>query len=193
MLINPMKDLQECRAMLAIIKERKAKGWAIGLTSHEGQPDSVFHFFNERVLPLAVYVGPRFELGSSDAYDENIATLSRYIEELLEQERAQTRGTIAELKDRKRRNRPIGLTPPPCQPDAFIRFFALRALPFEPYYHHEAVYVGSPSAYDRNIKTLQGYLLSLDEPSPPEVPSEQPPGWGWAAVARPLVGPDQLG
>lgn len=177
--------------MLATIRGLKAKGWAIGLTSYEGQPDAVFHFFNARVLPLSVYVGSRFELGSSAAYDENLATLTRYMEELLEQERAQTRGTIAELKDRKRRDRPIGLTPPTCQPDTFVRFFALRGLTFAPYYRHGAVCVGSPFAYDQNIDTLQGYLLSLEEPAPVE--ASEPQEWSWSALAQPLGGSDQLG
>lgn len=185
--------------MLSTLKERKAKGWAIGLTSHEGQPDSIFHFFNARVLPLAIYVGSHFELGSSSAYDENIATLTRYMNELLDQERTQTRGTIAELKDRKRRGRPIGLTPPTWQPDTFMRFFALRELPFEPYYHHGAVYVGTADAYDQNMKTLQRYLQSLDEPpaatSTSPVPSDKQPAadWGWPAPPPPQRRPDQLG
>lgn len=180
---NPMKDLQECRAMLAIVEERKAKGFAIGVTSHEGQPDSVFHFFNARVLPIAIYVGPQFELGSSTAYDENLKTLRRYMAELVEKERAGTRATLAELKYRKREGRPLGLTPPGCQPDTFLRFFALRELPFQPYYRHGQVSVGSPESYDQNMKTLQSYLQALDELAQPEVAGEQPPDWRWSAPA----------
>lgn len=193
MMINPMKDLEECRAMLATVKDRKAKGFAIGVTSHEGQPDSIFHFFNVRVLPLAIYVGPQFELGSSTAYDENLKTLRRYIAGLAEQERAGTRATLAELKYRKREGRPLGLTPPTCQPDTFLRFFALRELPFEPYYRHGPVSVGSPESYDRNMKTLQSYLHALDELAAPEATSEQPSDWAWAALPQPVRGPDPLG
>ena len=68
---------------------------------------------------------------------------------------------IKELQDYKNRNWAIGLNGDTFEPDEFLKFFIQRGLTFKYYVNNKGVSVGSPSAYEENIATLNTYIHNL--------------------------------
>lgn len=66
--------------------------------------------------------------------------------------------TINGIKDYQSKNWAIGLNGDSFQPDSFLGFFTQRGLSFSYYVLNHGVSIGSPAAYDANIKVLQQYL-----------------------------------
>jgi hypothetical protein len=69
---------------------------------------------------------------------------------------------ISGILDYQKKNWAIGMTGDTLQPDAFLAFFTARNLPFLYYVASpQGVRVGDPSAYQKNIDTLNKYLTDL--------------------------------
>ena len=139
---------------------------AIGLNGDTLQPDAFFTFFKARGLPFAFFVRSRVKkvvLGEDSAYEQNIITLNKYIEDIISQESEKCKLKIVQLEDYKKNNRPIGLNGDYQKPDEFIDFFAERDLPFAFYvWNVKGVSPqGNYSAYDQNIATLNDYIKKL--------------------------------
>ncbi|MGK7902892.1 MAG: hypothetical protein AB4352_16080 [Hormoscilla sp.] len=83
--IKQVRD-QEISAVEGTINELltyQNRYWAIGLNGDTLEPDGFVRFFNARNLPFQYFVRSQgLALGEQSAYDENIATLRRYIESL---------------------------------------------------------------------------------------------------------------
>jgi hypothetical protein len=69
--------------------------------------------------------------------------------------------TIAGIKDYQHKNWGIGLNGDTFQPDGFLSFFTQRNLPFSYYVVNYGASIGTPVAYDANIKVLQQYLSAF--------------------------------
>jgi len=68
---------------IAELKEYKELYWAIGLNGDTLEPDGFVSFFGERQLPFKFFVrSGNVSMGDESAYEENIATLNRYISSL---------------------------------------------------------------------------------------------------------------
>ncbi len=61
------------------LKTYKSNFWAIGLNGDTLQPDGFNAFFATRELPFKPFVRSRVSIGQESAYDQNIATLTNYI------------------------------------------------------------------------------------------------------------------
>lgn len=68
------------------------------------------------------------------------------------------RDTILRIKERKIRDRPIGVDPETLQPDELFRGFAERDLLFLPYARGAQLSLGWPDAYTANISTISVYV-----------------------------------
>jgi hypothetical protein len=156
------QDIDACEYKIAELKEYKGLNWAIGLNGDTTQPDGFLTFFNQRKLPFEFYLLNRVGLGNSGAYDKNIATLNRYIKDVITQDIDACEYKIAELKEYKGLNWAIGLNGDTIQPDGFVNFFGERELPFEFYVQSQNVSLGDGSAYDKNITTLNKYITELE-------------------------------
>lgn len=74
--------------------------------------------------------------------------------------------TIASLHDYQHKNWAIGLNGDNSKPDGFLVSFAERNLPFTTYIQGAGllrgnVSAGDPSAYDKNIATLNEYIQRI--------------------------------
>ncbi|MBI3284276.1 MAG: hypothetical protein HYZ65_05410 [Burkholderiales bacterium] len=155
-------EIHACNNTITQLKDYQGKNWAIGLNGDTLAPDSFLAFFTERNLPFAYYVRAQgVSVGGPEAYQCNINTLVQYISNIRASETTVVNCTIAELNVCKSKNWAIGLNGSTLQPDAFLPFFDTRSVPFAYYVRSGSVELGSPSAYDTNIKALQSYLGSL--------------------------------
>ncbi|NVB40082.1 hypothetical protein G6O69_19710 [Pseudenhygromyxa sp. WMMC2535] len=153
-----LSEVEWAKKTVIEINDYKSKNWAIGLNGDTGKPDGFTVSFAERDMNFVTYIrGAGLSIGSPAAYDQNIAMLTTYIDRERQEEVSSVNGVISQLNDYKSRNWAIGLSWPDGQPDGFTRYFAVRELPIQ-YYLRGNISVGEPSAYDANIKTLQGYL-----------------------------------
>jgi hypothetical protein len=158
----PKQEIQAAQNIIAELRNYKQRNWAIGLNGDSTQPDGFLTFFNQRKLPFEFYLLNRVRLGDSSAYDRNIATLNKYIEDVITQDIDACEYKIAELKEYKGLNWAIGLNGDTIQPDGFVNFFGERELPFEFYVQSQNVSLGDGSAYDKNITTLNNYITELE-------------------------------
>jgi hypothetical protein len=143
------------------IFEHKIRSRAIGIREDTKQPDDLFLSFMKRDLAFASYVRrPDLSVGTADAYLQNIGTLDNYIERLRQQEIKSVNSTINEVLALKAQGWSIGLSWPGGQPDDFARYFAARDLLIACYVQG-AVSVGDSGAYDRNVATLNAYILQI--------------------------------
>jgi len=163
---TPKAKIKIAKTIIDRIKSYKDKYWAIGLNGDTLQPDAFLTFFKARSLPFAFFVRSRVKkvvLGEDSAYEQNIITLNKYIEDIISQESEKCKLKIVQLEDYKKNNRPIGLNGDYQKPDEFIDFFAERDLPFAFYvWNVKGVSPqGNYSAYDQNIATLNNYIKEL--------------------------------
>ncbi|POA99754.1 hypothetical protein C2134_05135 [Chromobacterium sinusclupearum] len=144
------------------LKDYQSKNWAIGLNGDTLAPDGFLSFFTERNLPFSYYVRAKgVSVGEPTAYQTNIDTLNHYIALIRSAEGLAVHGVIEQLNRYKANNWAIGLNGTTLQPDDFLPFFDTRAVPFAYYVRSGGVELGSPAAYEANIKALQQYLSSL--------------------------------
>jgi hypothetical protein len=156
-----LSEAQWAKETIGQINEYKSRNWAIGLNGDTGKPDGFTTSFAERDMNFVTYIrGAGLSIGTPDAYGQNIALITAYIERERQEEITLVNSIIAQLVDYKSRNWAVGLSWPDGQPDGFTRFFAVRSLPVA-YYLRGNISVGDPSAYDDNIKPLQGYLETV--------------------------------
>jgi hypothetical protein len=149
------------RDMVVKIMEYKIKNLPIGLNQETGQPDEFLVGFAKRGLILAAYVRqPGLALGSADAYMQNVGTIVNYIQHLRQQEIKSANDKINEIQSFKAHDWAIGLAWPDGQPDGFARYFAVRGLPIALYLRGNMT-IGDSGAYDRNIDTLNAYVLKV--------------------------------
>ena len=158
----PKQEIQAAQNIIAELQNYKQRNWAIGLNGDTTQPDGFLTFFNQRKLPFEFYLQNQVGLGNSSAYDNNIATLNRYIKDVITQEIDACEYKIAELEEYKGLNWAIGLNGDTIEPDGFVNFFGERELPFEFYVESHNVSLGNSSAYDKNITTLNNYITELE-------------------------------
>lgn len=158
----PRKEIEATQQIITELRDYKQKNWAIGLNGDTTQPDQFLTFFNQRNLPFEFYLRNQAPLGDSSAYDKNIATLNKYIEDVINQEIDACEYKIAEFEEYKGLNWAVGLNGDTLQPDGFVNFFGERELSFE-FYVRTGISVGDPSAYDKNIKTLNDYITTLNK------------------------------
>ena len=158
----PQQEIQAAQKIIAELRNYKQRNWAIGLHGDTTQPDGFLTFFNQRQLPFEFYLLNKVPLGDYGAYDKNIATLNRYIEDVITQEINACEYKIAELEEYDVLNWAIGLNGDTEKPDGFVNFFGERELPFEFYVRSQSVSLGDQSAYDKNIKTLNDYITTLN-------------------------------
>lgn len=155
-----LREVDWVNQQIKTMREWQSKYWAVGLSWSTGQPDYWCKSFAERGLNIVSFVrGSKAapDLGTERAYDQNIGTLHAYIERERQEEVQWARGVITSLGEHKARSWAIGLAFPGGQPDTFARSFAMRELPIS-YYLRGTVTAGDPSAYDKNIATLNTYL-----------------------------------
>lgn len=76
------KQIEECEAIIKELRTYKERFWAIGVNGTTLQPDGFLTFFAARKLPFKFFVRGAVSLGEESAYDENIATLEKYIQTL---------------------------------------------------------------------------------------------------------------
>jgi len=159
----PKQEIEAAKKIIAELEEYKKKNWAIGLNGDTTQPDGFLTFFNQRKLPFKFYLLNQVRLGGYSAYDENIATLEKYIEDVINQESDACEYTIAEIEEYQDRHWAIGLNgDDPTKTDGFVNFFGERELPFKFYVRSKTgVSLGEKSAYAENIKTLEIYIGTL--------------------------------
>lgn len=144
-----------------------AKQW-IGSFTHR-YVTSALEQAEQRKLPFKFYLQNQVGLGESSAYDDNIKTLNKYIEDVINQESDACEYKIAELEEYNGLNWAIGLNGDTLQPDGFVNFFGERELPFKFFVQSQRVSLGDKSAYDQNIKTLNDYISSLNRKVPSTV------------------------
>jgi hypothetical protein len=159
----PKQEIEAAQDVIAQLQDYQQRNWAIGLNGDTLQPDGFLTFFNQRNLPFQFYLQNLVSLGNSKAYDENITTLNKYIQDVRNQEIEASEYTIAELKEYQERHWAIGLNGDTLEPDGFPSFFGERELPFQFYVRSGNVSLGDASAYSRNIATLNNYINSLKE------------------------------
>lgn len=159
----PKQEIEAAKNMIAQLQDYKQRNWAIGLNGDTVEPDGFLIFFNQRNLPFDLYLQNHASLNDSKAYDENIKTLNKYIQDVRNQEIEASEYKIAELKEYQERNWAIGLNGDTREPDGFLSFFGERELPFQFYVRSQNVSLGDTSAYNRNIATLNNYISSLNQ------------------------------
>lgn len=161
----PKQEIQAAREIIAELRNFQKNNWAIGLSGDTLEPDGFLRFFNQRDLPFKFYLLNQVALGDSSAYDENIATLNRYIEDVCHQEIEASEYKIAELTEYKELCWAIGLNGNTLEPDGFVSFFGERKLPFTFFVRMRSrnVCLGDESAYGQNIATLNNYISSLNQ------------------------------
>jgi hypothetical protein len=147
--------------MVMKIMEYKIKNLPMGLHQDMTRPEELLVGFARRGLVLATYVRHAgFALGSPEAYVQNIGTIVNYIQHLRQQEIRSANDKINEVLSFKSHDWAIGLAWPDGQPDGFARYFAIRGLPIALYLRGN-VNVGDDSAYDKNIETLNSYIIKV--------------------------------
>ncbi len=157
----PKQEIQAAQNTIAELGNYKDRNWGIGLNGETSEPDGFLHFFNQRNLPFKFYVrSSQVAVGDPSAYDENIATLNKYIEDVCNQEIEASEYKIAELKEYQELYWAIGLNGDTLEPDGFVSFFGERELPFK-FFVRSGISVGDQSAYDENIKTLEDYIKDI--------------------------------
>lgn len=159
----PKQELQAAQDIIAELLNYQKNNWSIGLNGDTLEPDGFFTFFNQRNLPFKLYLLNQVSLGDSSAYDENIATLNKYIEDVRNQEIEASEYKIAELKEYKELYWAIGLNGDTLEPDEFVSFFGERELPFTFFVRSQNVSLGDESAYEQNIATLNNYIMRMSE------------------------------
>jgi Dyp-type peroxidase family len=159
----PKQEIQAAKDTIAELRDYQQRNWGIGLNGETSEPDGFLRFFDQRKLPFKFYVrSPQLALGEPSAYDENIATLNKYIEDVRNQEIDASEYKIAELKEYQELYWAIGLNGTTLEPDGFVSFFGEREQLFK-FFVRSEVAVGDESAYDENIRTLNNYISSLKE------------------------------
>lgn len=158
----PKQEIEAAKGVIAELQNYKQKNWAIGLNGDTIEPDGFLTFFNQRKLPFKFYLQNQVGLGESSAYDDNIKTLNKYIEDVINQESDACEYKIAELEEYNGLNWAIGLNGDTLQPDGFVNFFGERELPFKFFVQSQRVSLGNKSAYEQNIKTLNDYISFLN-------------------------------
>ncbi|SOD78003.1 hypothetical protein [Spirosoma fluviale] len=157
--------VDESKGVKTVIKDLKIyqeNNWAIGLNGDTFMPDGFLGFFTNRSLSFKFYVQNNgVSIGLPTAYDENVSTLEVYMSAFVEAEKNSCTTTIDELKSYQSKNWAIGLDASTLQPDSFDYFFAARSLPFLPYVRMDMVSIGDPTAYDKNIETLEKYIAEM--------------------------------
>ena len=156
------KEIANCRNHINELNKYKTNNWGIGLNGDSFEPDGFLTFFSQRNLPFYFYVvNKKVQIGTPAAYDANIKTLQNYMSNIKAGESTAAKGIINSLKFYKDNNLAIGLNGNDHQPDHFNPFYAVRELPFKPYVQNGGVDIGTPAAYDENIKTLENYIGQL--------------------------------
>ena len=158
----PKQEIEAARNMINQLQDYKKGNRAIGLHGNTTEPDDFLTFFNQRKLTFKFYLRNKVSVGDSTAYDKNITTLNKYIEDVRYQEIEASEYKIAELKEYKELYWAIGLNGDSLEPDGFVRFFGERQLPFKFFVRSKNVSFGDESAYSQNIATLTNYILSLN-------------------------------
>ncbi|NTX32055.1 hypothetical protein HT746_33920 [Burkholderia pyrrocinia] len=155
-------EINAANKTIGELKDYQSRNWAIGLNGDTLAPDGFLSFFTERNLPFSYYVRARgVSIGEPSAYQANIETLTHHIAAIRASETNAVNATIRDLELYKSRNWAIGLNGTTLQPDNFLPFFGTRSVPFEYYVRSGGVELGSPSAYDTDIRNLTQYLGSL--------------------------------
>lgn len=159
--LTPKQEIESSKSIVKDIMSYKEKNWAIGETYPDGGPDSFTYFFVLRGLTIYPYLRGNISMGDPSAYEMDVAQVKSYISWLLDTEKSNVNGTIASIKDYKAKNWAIGEVWPQGGPDGFVRFFAARSLPIACYLRGN-VSIGDPSAYDKDIATLENYIKELE-------------------------------
>lgn len=160
----PQQEIAAAKKVISELQDYKNRYWAIGLNGDTLQPDGFLRFFNARNLPFQYFVRSQgVAVGEQSAYDDNIATLNQYIEQVRDREISAIEATINELLNYKNRYWAIGLNGDTLQPDGFVTFFGSRELPFQYFVRSQGVALGEQFAYDENIATLRNYIISISD------------------------------
>ncbi|MCD4483428.1 hypothetical protein LQR31_02945 [Chromobacterium vaccinii] len=156
------QEIEAADGVVKQLKEYQSKNWAIGLNGDNLAPDNFLAFFTERQLPFAYYVRAQgVSVGEPSAYQINIDTLNHYVALIRSSEGIAVHGVITQLNHYKANNWAIGLNGSTLQPDDFLPFFDTRGVAFAYYVRSGGVELGTPAAYDNNIRALQQYLDNL--------------------------------
>lgn len=158
----PKKEIEAAKEIIAELRNYQDHNWSIGLHGDTIEPDGFLTFFNQRNLPFEFYLLNQVVLGDCTAYDKNIKTVEKYIEDVRNQEIEASEYKIAELMEYKELYWAIGLNGDTREPDGFLSFFGERELPFQFFVRSKNVSMGDKGAYDQNIETLNDYISSLD-------------------------------
>ncbi|MEG4499832.1 Dyp-type peroxidase [Microcoleus sp. F10-C6] len=159
----PKEEIQAAQNMIVELRNYQQQNWSIGLNGDTFQPDGFLAFFNQRNLSFKFYLQNQFPLGDSSAYDENIATLNQYIEDIRYQEIEASEYKIAELEEYKELDWSILSKTDTFKPDKFVSFFGERELPFKFVVDSGNILLNDQSSYEENIRTLKHYISSLNQ------------------------------
>jgi hypothetical protein len=156
-----LQEVKWSRDMIIKIQEHKIKDWPMGFERESTQPDDILAAFTTRGLAFAPYCHrPELTIGGSDAYMRNIGTIVNYVEHERQEEIQSAHQLITEILSLKARGAAIGLAWPNAHPDEFSRYFVIRGIPIAQYVRGN-VNVGDLSAYDKNIETLNAYIVAV--------------------------------
>ncbi len=158
-------ELKWARDTVNQIREAKMRDVPLGLDATTHQPDALFVAFAQRDLLFYPYAArPGFNVGSSDAYMANIATLHYYVERERREELQSVNTTLQALVAAKAQGQNVGLLTPGGNLDEFAGYFAIRGLHIDAFQRGKAS-VGDASAHDANIGRLQAYQARVSEAS----------------------------
>ena len=159
---NPQDNLDASVYMMNQIYEYKKNGWAIGQLYPSGGPDQFTYFFAMRNMTVYTYLRGTISMGEPTAYDKNINVLKDYMNSMLCEEFALVDAEIDRILYYKSKNWAIGESYPDGGPDEFVVFFGVRNLQVQPYMAGSVV-IGTPQAYDENIRILTEYKRMLQQ------------------------------
>lgn len=159
----PKEEIQAAQNMIDELRNYQQQNWAIGLNGDTLQPDGFLAFFNQRNLSFKFYLQNQFPLGNSSAYDQNIATLNQYIEDIRNQEIEASEYKMAELEEYIELDWSILSQTDTFKPDKFVSFFSERELPFKFVVDSGNILLDDQSSYEENIRTLKHYISSINQ------------------------------
>lgn len=160
-----LSEVEWARDTVNQIREAKLRDVPLGLDATTHQPDALFTAFARRDLLFYPYVArPGFNVGNSDAYMANIATLHYYIERERREELQSVSATLQALVAARAQGQNVGLLAPGGSLDEFAAYFAIRGLHIDSF-NRGRVSVGEASAHDENIGRLQAYQAQVNEAS----------------------------
>lgn len=163
--ITIIDNLNKAIMILKLIYKYKRENYPIG-ESRDGELDDLAYFFASRKIPIKTCVLGLVLIGEITAYDDNIKSLTDYINSCINKEVNLINDIIKTLIKYEYERLPIDSPFITFEPDIFLVFFAERELELRPYDPNSYRNLGGSNSYSKNIETLENYknrVVSLSE------------------------------